>query len=96
MNILDAGHARVGRPQRTPARIGGHARGGLAASQKRQVPLQYGGRYGSQAEVKGIAVPFLDERPQFEQELDAFYATYPSDVSHIVREMDEASARHPE
>jgi len=41
-------------------------------------------------------MPFLDERRQFEQELDAFYATYPSDVSHILREMDEASAQHPE
>ena len=68
----------------------------LAATQKGRLRLQYGGRCSSQAKVKGFGMPFLDERPQFEQELDAFYATYPSDVSHIIREMDEASTQHPE
>ena len=39
---------------------------------------------------------FIDERPEFEREFGEFYATYPIDVSHIVREMDEVSATHPE
>jgi len=39
---------------------------------------------------------FQDERPQFEQELDAFYTTYPADVKDIEQEMDTISAQHPE
>jgi len=39
---------------------------------------------------------FVSERPSFEQEMDAFYATYPVDVTALFRKMDETSARHPE
>ncbi|MBC8236427.1 hypothetical protein H8E77_43325 [bacterium] len=39
---------------------------------------------------------FQHERPQFEQELDAFYTKYPADVKEIEREMDTISAQHPE
>ena len=39
---------------------------------------------------------FLDERAEFEREFDAFYSTYPVDVSDIVREMNGISAQHPE
>ena len=39
---------------------------------------------------------FTEELPLFEQELDAYYGTYPTDVSDIEREIDAVSARHPE
>jgi len=39
---------------------------------------------------------FAQERPLFEEEMDAFYSTYPADVSSLFREMDEISSRHPE
>ena len=39
---------------------------------------------------------FQQERPQFEQELDAFYTKYPADVKDIEREMDSISSQHPE
>jgi len=39
---------------------------------------------------------FLNEREQFEHELDLHYAAYPSDLSHVEDELDEQSARHPE
>ena len=39
---------------------------------------------------------FQHERPQFEEELDAFYKTYPADVKEIEREMDTISAQQPE
>ena len=41
-------------------------------------------------------MPFLEERPAFEREFDAFYATYPIDISALLGEMDAVSARHPE
>ena len=40
-------------------------------------------------------MPFLDDRPAFEREFEAFYSTYPIDVSEVVGEMDEISAAHP-
>ena len=39
---------------------------------------------------------FAQERPLFEQELDAFYATYPVDISLLFDEMDRIIAHHPE
>ena len=39
---------------------------------------------------------FAQEQPLFEEELDAFYATYPVDISPLFGEMDRIAARHPE
>lgn len=40
-------------------------------------------------------MPFLDVRLAFEREFDAFYSTYPVDVSDVVHDMDTISAAHP-
>ena len=42
------------------------------------------------------AVRFLDEYPDFEAEMDAFYSAYPREVDDLCAEMDEVSARHSE
>ena len=38
---------------------------------------------------------FHDDRTRFQAELDAFYATYPVDVSALLAQMSAASAAHP-
>jgi formate C-acetyltransferase len=39
---------------------------------------------------------FTEEYAQFEQELDEYYFTYPTDMSEVEAEMDRVSAAHPE
>ncbi|MGD2174313.1 MAG: pyruvate formate lyase family protein [Candidatus Brocadiaceae bacterium] len=39
---------------------------------------------------------FTEEYAQFEEELDSFYSTYPTDMSEVEAEMDRVSAEHPE
>ncbi len=39
---------------------------------------------------------FFDYRPAFQAELDAFYATYPVDVSTVLQQMSAISEAHPE
>ncbi|MFW6255181.1 MAG: pyruvate formate lyase family protein [Candidatus Sumerlaeota bacterium] len=39
---------------------------------------------------------FIDEYESFQSELDAYYASYPSDMSEVEAEIDRVSAEHPE